>query len=302
MKRQVLLLTLLFLLFSLVVKAQSTYLLPWPGQTHTYSATVPVAGSEVRWYVTTDETGTTKAVHGTDYSFVTSGYDAVDDQLEATGVYEVEITWGTSVAAAKHFYVFIEVDDVTSQCTNRMALDVQINADFNAVVYDVTTASDPATVASTDPSILEESCPDDVENAIYNSTTSSHTDIGYSELVYRIEREFSVLDWQFEYQLSEGSNQTFNLENIRMLNESGSEIYNGTDLTQTVTVGDAENYVLVYVQITNQQGTTLDMDLDLITSNSLTKDSGSNIDSNTTDNNADHTILPMPVISGFGGN
>ena len=304
MKKRVIFITLFLLSLSGVSLAQSTFQNPWRGITHTYTATVTDAGNDnpVRWYVATDALGTTKAVYGDDYTFVTSGYNSVTDQLEATALYSVDITWGTTVAEAANFYVFLEVDDETSGCTNRMSLHIQIAADFNAVVYDVTGSSNPETVDPNSPSedVTEETCPDDVQNPLWSGT--GHTDIGYSEIVYRVDREFSVLGWQFEYALSEGTSQAFNLESIRFVNQSGTELYNGTNLTGIISVGSSEDYVMVYAQLTNQQGITLDMDMDLITAGSNTKDADDNLDSNATDNNADHIILPMPVISGFTGN
>lgn len=304
MKKQILFLILFMLFFSGIARAQSTYLYPWRGATQTYTATVTDPGNvnPVRWYVSTDAFGTTKAVYGTDYTFVTGGYNSATDQLEGTAVYSIDISWGTTVAEAANFYVFMEVDDNSSGCTNRMALHVQVAADFNAVVYDVTGSSDPETVDPNAPGedVLEETCPDDIQNPLWNGT--GHTDIGYSELVYRVNRQFSVLGWQFEYALSEGTSQAFTLENIRFVNQSGTQLYSGTSLTGTIPAGSTEDYVMVYVQITNQQGKTLDMNMDLVTTHSNTKDDDNNLDSNASDNNADHIILPMPVISGFSGN
>lgn len=304
MKQRVIYITLFLLLFSsLASVAQSTYLLPWRGATHTYNATVTDAGNDnaVRWYVTTDAAGTIKADTLTDFKFVTAGYVEPDSALVGTAVYSVDITWGTTVAEASNFYVFLEVDDETSGCTNRMGMHIQIAADFNAVAWDVTGSATPGTV---DPDgagedVEEETCPDDVVDPLWDG--SGHTDIGFSEIMYRVDRQFSILAWQFEYELSEASSQAFILENIRFVDQGGTELYNGTNLTGTVSVDSDEDYVLVYVQITNQQDKTLDMDFDLLTADSNTKDADDNLDSNSGDNSADHRILPMPAITGFGG-
>lgn len=303
MKKHVIFITLLLLLVASAGMAQSTYLLPWRGATHTYSATVTDAGNDnpVQWYVTTDAAGTIKADTTIDFKFITSGYVEPDSALIGTAVYSVQIQWGTTVAEASNFYVFIAVDDETSGCTNRMGLHVQIAADFNAVAWDVTGSANPGTV---DPDgvgedVSESTCPDDVIDPLWDG--DSHTNIGYSEIVYRVDRQFSILAWQFEYQLSEASSKSFTLKNIRFVDKGGSELYNGANLTGTISVDSDEDYVLVYMQITNQQDVTLDLDFDLITSNSLTKDADDNLDSNLADNNADHTIKPMPAITGFGG-
>lgn len=91
--------------------AQSTYNAPWPGATHTYSVTIsdPTEMNIVRWYVATSADGT-KAAYNTVYSFVTSGYNAANDQLEGTGVYEVQIAWGSNVPLDTDYYVFFEME------------------------------------------------------------------------------------------------------------------------------------------------------------------------------------------------
>ena len=295
--------TLLFLLVSFTAMGQSTYLNPFNGATHTYDATVVDDGdpNPVRWYVATDAEGNTKANHGTDYTFITSGYNAGTDQLEANAVYSVQIEWGTGLTDGTNFYVYIEVDDDVTDCTNRMALQVTIASEFNALVYNVTGSATPGTVNPSNPAndIETETCPDDVINAVWNGT--GHSNIGYSELIFRVERELSLLAWQFEYALSEASAQAFSVNNIRVVNQSGTEIYSGTDITRVQSVAATQNYVLVYVQLDNQQGVNLEMDMDLLTVNNNTKDAGDNLDNNAGDNNARHTIQPMPVISGFGG-
>lgn len=303
MKQLILLLTLLIGM-ALAVKGQSTYLNPLPGNTHTYSATVTDAGNDnpVRWYVTTNSAGTTKAVHGTDFTFVTAGYVAGNQQLEGTAVYDVNITWGAAVADATNFWVFIEVDDDVTNCTNTMGLHIQIAADFNAVAYNVTGSATPGTVDPSAPAtdVITADCPV-IDNPVYNSATTSHTDIGDYEIVYRVNREFSLLAWQFEYQLSEQLSKAFTLEGVRIVNQSGTQIYSGTDLTRTQTVAADQNYVLVYATITNQQGTSLDLDLSLLTAGGNTKDANNNVDGNAADNVASFEVQAMPAITGFGG-
>jgi hypothetical protein len=295
---------LLFLLFGVGAMGQSTYLNPIGGFTHTYEATVvdPGGVNPVRWFVSTDANGSSKATHGTDYTFVTEGYNPANNQLEGTALYEVELNWGTGTSAGDVFYVFIEVDDNLTNCTNRMALVVSISSQFNALVYNVTNSATPGTVDPSDPDndIETETCPDDVINPIWDG--SGHTDIGYSELVFRVEREHSVLDWQFEYALSETAAQPFTVSNVRIINPSGTQIYSGADLSRVQGVANAHDYVLMIVQVDNQQGVTLNLELNLINANNNTRDSGGNIDVEAADNTAAHTLLPMPEISGFGGN
>lgn len=305
MKKQVIFITLLLLFVSGIALAQSTYVNPFPGYTHTYTVAVVDPGDDnpVSWYVSTTADGSVKAAHGTDYTFVTSGYNSGNDQFEGTAVYEVDITWGATVTPASNYWVYFEVDDETSGCTNRSALPVQIAADFNALVYDVTGSATPGTIVpGPSDDILDETCPDDIIDPVWDG--DSHTNIGYSEIVYRIERQFSVLGWQFSYSISEGSSQSFTVDSIRFEDDANNvlSITGQTATTGGVAVNSSEDYVLAYVYITNQQGMTLDIDFTINSDVVDLEDSGASADSNTGDNLADHTILPMPVISNFGGN
>jgi hypothetical protein len=301
--------TILLTFFVITAFGQSsTYLNPMPGNTHNYSATVTDTGdpNEVRWYVATDAAGSTKAVHGTDYTFVTTGYNSANDQLEGVAVYEVDITWGASVQDAENYYVFVEVDDDQTQCTNRMALPVQIAAEFNALVYNVTGSATPETVIPDEPGsdVLPSDCPV-IVNPVYDEGTGGHTNIGTTTITYRVEREFSVVGWSFNYSLYEALGNPFNLVNITMTDAGGTQlysgtnlIYSGTNLTGTQAVDASEDYVLVTVEITNQQGVNLDMNLEL---KSASDDNGNN-DGNTGDNIDNFILEAMPEITGFGSN
>jgi hypothetical protein len=272
-----------------------------PGNTHNYDATVTDTGTpnEVRWYVATDAAGSTKAVHGTDYTFVTPGYNNATNQLEGTAVYEVDITWGATVQDAENYYVFVEVDDDQTQCTNRMALHVQIAAEFNALVYNVTGSATPETVIPGEPGsdVLASDCPV-IVNPVYDETTGGHTDIGTTTITYRVEREFSVVGWSFGYSLYEALGNPFNVVNITMADAGGTQLYSGTDLTGTIAVDADEDYVLVSVEISNQQGVNLDMNFELA---SASDDNGNN-DGNTGDNTDNFILEAMPEITGFGSN
>lgn len=302
MKRYVIHIIFLFICISEGLMGQSTYRNPFPGSTHSYNATVTDIGNDnpVRWIVATNTSGSARAVHGIDFTFDTDGYNSVNNQLEGVAVYQIQITWGVNVLEATNFYIFLEVDDNATGCTNKMAMHVQITDDFNAYVIDVTHSSFPGNV-ETGPfdDIDEETCPDDVIDPIWDG--DGHSNIGFSEIVYRIGKQFSLYNWQFEYNFTERTGKPFILENIRMVNQDLIEIYDGTAQSGVLSVEEA-NYVLVYIKITNEQNVRFDFDLELITTNDLTYDISGNLDSNTTDNIADHTILPMPEITGFGGN
>lgn len=300
MKKITLLFTLLAIMVSANLKGQSTYLLPFRGATQTYTATVTDPGNNnpVRWFVATNATGTTRAVHGTDYTFVTAGYNSGNNQLQGTGIYSVDIRWGAGVAVGTNYFVFLEVDDDVTACTNRMALQVAITASFNAILADVSGVANPGSVDAT--TVPLSSCPGVVINPLWNGT--GQTDIGYSELVFRVNREFSQLAWQFEYRVTEATSKPIAVQNVRVVNASGTQVYTGTNATGIINLASTQDYALVYVRVTNQQGVVLGINMDLITAGNNTKDAGNNADSKSADNSADHTIDPMPAITGFGGN
>ena len=287
--RKIIVFTILVLIaFTSGVNAQSTWKNPWPGATHSYMASVidPENDNPVRWYVTTDAAGTQKALYNTDYSFVTNGYNAATNQLEGTAVYVVEITWGANLG---NYYIVLEVEDNVTHCTNRMALPIQIESSFNAFVTDM---------------IADPSCPGDIVNPLWNG--SDQTDIGNTELEFRIERQNSMFEWQFEFQISESSFQSFSIDSIRFVSDLGAsvpELNQSANLTTGQVSVDANNdWVLAKIYIRNQMGVSLHFNFDLLTNHDLTRDAGNNLDKNLADNSADHTIWPMPVITNFSGN
>jgi hypothetical protein len=143
-----------------------------------------------------------------------------------------------------------------------------------------------------------------VVNPLWDGT--GPTDIGNSEIVFRVNRQGSILGWQFEFRITEVTNQPFTIDNIQFVDDLNHvlPVSNPTvDLTGgSVNVASNKDWVLAKVQIRNQMGVTLHLNFDLITTNDLTKDAGGKLDVILTDNRADHTIKPIPVITGFGGN
>lgn len=295
MKKEILILFSLIFWVASNLYGQSTYLLPARGATHTYNALVndPEGVNPVRWYVATNADGSIRAIHGKDYTFLTSGYTSTNNQLEGIGVYSVKISWSEDLAPGTTYFVFFEVDDSASGCTNKMALPVTISTGFNSIVADVTGSVNPGTV---NPSTLPStSCPGDVINPLWNGV--SQTDVGFTQLIFRVNRQFSIQDWQFEYQISEGNSVPFIIQETRIIGESGTQLYSGSTNTGNVNLPANENYALVYVKVANQQDVALNINLNLLVENNNTKDAANFHDSNSTDNTADHAIEPMPAIN-----
>jgi hypothetical protein len=312
MRRIIVLTTFLILAFAVGVKAQSTWHHPWAGATHHYTATVtdPEHDNPVRWWVATNASGNTRAVYNTDYSFITSGYNAVANQLEGTAVYDVQIAWNANLADDDTFYVTIEVDNTPSVlgCTNRMTSRVIVVRPFNELAWDVTGSSNPGTVVIGGPGDDTEdpTCPGSVVNPIWDSITDKHTNIGNSEIVFRVNKVNTLLDWQFEFDITEGTAQPILIDSIHFVDDLSNVLpISGQtgDLTGgVVNVNNTKDWVMAYVYIHNQMGVTLHINFDLITANNLTKDASNIFDIIPVDNNADHTIQEMPVIINFSGN
>lgn len=299
MKQFVIFITLFMFLVPVISSAQSTFDNPIRGQTHEYNANVTGgSGLTTRWYVASDVAGT-KATEGTDYT-ITAGSGAFDSGANAwvgTGVYVVNITWGTGLTVGDNYYVFLEVD-ASNGCTNRMAQKVTIAAYFKALAYNVTGSSDPFAAAEGDGDIVASECPTPIVNPIWDGT--GHTDIGTTVVTFKVERRWSLLAWQFEYDLNDNLAVLAGINNIRIVNESNVELYNGTSSAGIVSLAANQNFALVYVTMQNKQGAAINIDFDLIIANGNTKDAGGNLCPDAA--NAIYTIESIPAITNFGGN
>lgn len=289
---------------------QSSKTKPFPGSVFRYAilADDPQGLNPVQWYVSTDPSGATKAVYGVDYTCTNLGagatYNSTTQMVEGNGLYNVDIEWGSALTEGQVFYVFVLVTDAQTDCANTMGLPIEISAQFNALVVNVTASDNPGTVDPDDEDndIETETCPWDPEDPIFNGV-DGHNDIGYTEMVFRIERQFTVNSWQFEYRFSEQSSQSFNVEGIRFVDDEGAILSSTTDVTGSLAVPATEDYVLAYIRVTNQQGVTFNFNFDLLTGNALTKDlSNDELDSVPEDNSSSHTLKAMPIINGFTNN
>jgi len=295
--KKVYLVFIYLLITSFATMAQGTWNEPFRGEEHTYTATVTDGGTlATRWYVATDVNGT-KATHGTDYTITAASGALSVDHWAGTGVYSVDITWGAAISVGATYYVFLEVDDAVSGCTNRMASLITIASDFNVLAYNVTGSADPFTAGQGDGDIKALDCPDDIVNPVWDG--DSHTNIGTTEVVFKVERQFSLLGWQFEYSINNNGAALSGISNVRIVNASNTELYNGTNSTDVISVAAAQDFALVYVTMNNLQGATINIDFDIIIANNLTKDTDNYLD--TSADNTTYTIRPIPVITNFGG-
>ncbi len=285
-----------------ITLAQSTHTLPYKGFEHNYNAIVTDGALlTTQWYVATDRDGT-KAVESTDYdisSTVGGAWSAGDNAWTGIGVYSVDITWSTSLLVGDMYYVFMEVyDAVGSTCRNRMAMEITIAGDFNVLAYNVTGAADPAVAEYGDSDIIAQDCPDDIVNPLWNDP--GHTDIGTTTVFFKVERQFSVLAWSFEYSLNDNGGALSGINTILIEDEGGTEKVNSSSaVTGVVNMAADQDYALLTLKMDNVEGATINIDFDIIIANGDTKDADDNVDASA--DNATYTILPIPVITGFDG-
>jgi len=279
-----------------LTKAQSTFSLPYPGATHTYSFDAVGATNTTTWWISKNADGSSPLV-ATEYEFVTTGdYDVTTDfnqgaftnQLTGTGISSVTIKWNGS--AANKYYLFLEVSDATCSNLKGYMIDVQTGA-FNALIADVTGSAAPGTV---DTSIANDitplTCPDETSrNPIVNEGIYS---LGTSALVYRVNREFTntTNGWIVDFDaLIAGAT----ISNVK--DASGTTITDASGYT----VGGDQNYILVTVTVNNTISTP---NVELTINSANTKDLVTNAaDGDGSDNAATHTFNAIPTIGTMSG-
>ncbi len=290
-----------------LTKAQiSDWDAPWRGAEHTYTFTVTDNTNPVRWYVTTGSDGTGLVEYGlaTTYSFVTPTGTVTDDVLTGVDEYSVKIKWGAEVPVDTDYYVWMEVDDNSSGCTNKMAVKIHTVATaFDALIVNVTDAEggvDPWTVLAGDASLDGATCPEDPETPINNDGGTDTYDAGQSTIVFRVERQFSLNKWDIGFSITENNSKPFVVEKIVATGDNTGDITVADAATGTVNANAADNKVLVYVTVSNQPGVTLDLNFNLVKAQTIDVITSAE-DNNGTNNLATHQIKPMPVINGFTG-
>lgn len=283
-----------------LTKAQSTFSLPYPGATHTYSFDAVGSTNTTTWWISKNADGSSPLI-ATEYEFVTTGtgpgeYDVTTDfnqgaftnQLTGTGISSVTIKWNGS--ASNKYYLFLEVSDATCSNLKGYMIDVQTGA-FNALIADVTGSATPGTV---DTSIANDitplTCPDETSRSpIVNEGTYS---LGTSALVYRVNREFTntTNGWIVDFDaLIAGAT----ISNVK--DASGTTITDASGYT----IGGDQDYILVTVTVNNVISTP-DVELKINATN--TKDLVTNVtDDDGTDNSATHTFNDIPTIGTISG-
>jgi len=128
--------------------------------------------------------------------------------------------------------------------------------------------------------------------APFNAESGSYNP-GVSVVVFKVERQLSTANWNFDFAVSGTDVEVYSLAvtGDGVAPEPSQTI--GTSSSGTINAG-SENYVALTFSITNKPGKQLDVKLTV--SNVV---AGSCTESNTTDNTATHTIKPMPVVGSF---
>tara|TARA_R110001583_G_scaffold6427_3_gene32560 strand:- start:10843 stop:11742 length:900 start_codon:yes stop_codon:yes gene_type:complete len=279
-----------------LTKAQSTYSLPYPGSTHTYSFDAVGAANTTTWWISKTADGSSPLA-ATEYEFVsTAAYTVAADfntvgftnQLTGIGISSVTIKWNGS--ATNKYYLFLEVSDATCSNLKGYMIDVQTGA-FNALIADVTGSATPGTVNTSGASdITPLTCPDETSRSpIVNEGTYS---LGTSGVVYRVNREFTntTNGWIVDFDaLIAGAT----ISNVK--DASGTTIADVSGYT----IGGDQDYILVTVTVNNAISTP---DVELKISAANTKDLVTNVtDDDGTDNSATHTFNDIPTIGIISG-
>lgn len=281
--------------FSELVKAQSTYELPYPGASHIYQFDNVAGTSTTNWFVSTDAAvGATALVGGTTADFVISALDGTgtsvgaDGVLTGTGISKVQIIWNGTASGT--YYVFLNVNDGT--CSNLKGYKVIVQTgEFNALVADVTGSATPGTVdTSVANDITSLTCPDETTiSPIVNDGTPS---LGTSDIVFRVNREFTntANGWVVVFDALAGG-ATIN----KVVDAAGTTITDASGYT----VDGAQNYILVTVNVMNEISTP---DVVLTINSAGTKDiiTGAT-DKTSGDNSATHQFNDMPTIGTISG-
>ncbi|MCL3782722.1 DNRLRE domain-containing protein, partial [Prolixibacteraceae bacterium JC049] len=194
----------------------------------------------------------------------------------------VTITWNTGGAQT----VSVNYTDGNG-CTASSAVtsNVTVNS-LNLVLYDVTNANNVNT--STDTS-EQSQCPE-LANG-FNGNTASYN-AGATQLIYRVDMAGNSGAWQFTFTLS-GTDVTVNsFVSYTGVGGSGTVTATGTGNARTISVPSGNTGVLIYVNITNQPGSSLSV-VGTVSAGS----SGSCNETGSTDDNArTHIISKMPDI------
>ncbi|MGZ2370866.1 hypothetical protein ACXR6G_13875 [Ancylomarina sp. YFZ004] len=283
-----------------LTKAQSsTFEKPWPGSSHTYNFDNIDGGSTTTWYISRAATVGATPITFADFAnseFTLSTLDGntvadASGNLSGTAISDVRIFW--TGKATGTYYLFVDVENDGCSNIKGIQIDVQTGL-FNAILADVTGSTTPGTIDPSDPAsdIATLTCLDQSTiSPIVNSDPDNY-DLGTSETVYRINREFTntTNGWQVAFAALRAD------ASITSVVDAG-----GTAITTAapyVIAGD-QDYVLVTVTVVNKLITpelilTLDKDLTIDTV-TLAKDTGSG-------DTVTHTFKALPTIGVMSGN
>ncbi|WP_372641068.1 hypothetical protein [Ancylomarina sp.] len=274
-------------------KAQSTYNNPWQGSSHTYTFGAMNAANDTEWYISqTAGVGVTPIVGSAGNHFTIAAVDgtgtaiAGDGTLSGKGISTVRVNWDGTASGT--YYLYLKVTDAGNGCENLKGYKVTIAAGtFNAIALNVTGAGTPGTVAAGDPSIKTTTCPDQTG---FNPIVNDGYDLGTSALVFRVNREFtnSVNAWQVGLNLTGATITSVN-------DEAGDPI---TAVGGNYPVAGDEDYVLVYVSVTNAESTPL---VTFAIDKSNTKDLVTLAEDTGSGDSVTHTFNALPAIGNIAG-
>lgn len=280
-----------------LVNAQtSTYSSPWPGSTHTYSFGANAALDQTDWWVSLDPTGA-NPITVADAAFtivdedgnVTIGANGI---MTGTEVNTIRINWGA--ASSGTYYIFLNVTDDVSNCSNLKGFKVIVSSTFNAIAENVTGGADITNGTITPGNVTVDGCSDDSSNPIANEGVYT---LGSSELAFKVTRDGSLNNWQLGYSIT-GATVTSVLVKDEANADVGTAIASATGTSSPI--AGANDYVIVYVTVDNTVGAQAVV-FNLVPAN--TKDVVADVADDGThgDDIASYTIKLMPAIGTMSG-
>lgn len=282
-----------------LTKAQtSTFNNPWPGSSHTYSFGANAAGNQSHWYVTLDATGANPivAAAGEPFTLIAEGSTGTVDTdgiLKGTEINTLRINWGSTASGT--YYVFLNVEDAVSNCSNLKGYKVIVSSTFNAIAANVTGGANKLTGVITAGDITVDGCPDDSSNPIANDVGYT---LGSTELAFKVSRSGSMNNWQLGYNIT-GATVT----NVLVKDVANADV--GTPLntaagTSAVITG-TNDYVIVYVTVDNVENTAQNVVFNLVPADSKDVDANVVDDGSHGDDTVSYNIKLIPIINGFTG-
>jgi hypothetical protein len=274
------LLVLILMLFSNIVKAQSSARFPYEGATHTYAWNGITEGADYEFFLTANSDGSGLMDDGSTFEF-----DFLDSPTGtvAPGINQaaVPIAWRNG-AAFKTYHVWLRVT-IPGGCSNQRYVVVKPQPN----TFDLLSENIP--VDNT------ESCPAIAAADGFNPLAPGYN-AGTTTLQFKVRREGGNRGWQFEPVV--GIDPSWNLDVAIVSIVAANAGTLTADASNLYTVPASDNEVTVTVAVKNYAGTEQIVSLEV---RNQKEEQTRLTDSNPANDKVQHRITVMPVILDLGG-